>query len=318
MALLMPITEAPARSSPRAIVIVGGLGASKFYFAKFAGALSQAAGQRVITIELLHGVSLEAECDNVMRVLVRDSQRLAKGGNGNRVSIRSGDAASRTEVVSYDLLGFSTGCIVASSLSLMLREAEHPCVQIRMLILVNPAELLFRFSRNVLLAIMPDAARFPHVSARMELLPTGSLSVWACRWAIFVAAGIWNSSIYFLGSALTARIYYHLHARHVNEPTADELSRLAFRKRLQEIVVTATDCIIKPNLPLILRRLGEQGQRVFIVAGREDFYEHFSSRLAAELPNVTLHRLVGDHHVLYHHPISSASRVWGLMSRGNQ
>ena len=282
------------------ILVVGGFGASPGYFSAFAAALRAETGRAVLVLALRHGLSLEDECEHA----------LARACASGCLPPAAPPAPPPPAV----LLGFSTGCVVAAALA--ARYAHRlTCAQ---LILCNPADVMWRMSAPFLRALVPAApAPLARLARHLPLMRRGSGTwgegLWRALWPLLGAA--WGAAQQCMGPLRCARIYYHLHARHVNEPHAEELSALVFRTRLADLRTTVVECLVHASLAALLRQL--QGIRVFIVAGREDFYRHFSCHLAGALEHASLHRTRGDHHMLYHHPRECALRVAALL-RGRQ
>ena len=106
-----------------AIIFIGGFGASAAYSKDMCSALQRLTCRIVYNFPLVHGITLEDECIRVCEKLPDNTSF-------------------------YILIGFSTGCVVATKLSV-----EYLCIE--QLILVNPAEVLTRIDQNVLDSLIP-------------------------------------------------------------------------------------------------------------------------------------------------------------------
>lgn len=258
------------------IIFIGGFGASTYYSQKMCLKLQQYTSRKVYNISLTHGLTLAEEVKAVLEVIHdKDS--------------------------TYILMGFSTGCLVAMTLSKILRTEK--------LILVNPAEVLTRLNLNLLDSIVPDQDNDRNVYTFKPILKRTGLSVLSWKVIIFLFEWIWFIAMIFIGSKKLSELYYHYQARHVNEPRADEFELCLFKpgRRFKELIITLVECILKPSLIDLIRKTN---RRIYIVQGNKDFlYIPYVTLIYNSFLHVTLHRTTGDHHMIYHHPIETAQRI---------
>jgi hypothetical protein len=122
---------------------------------------------------------------------------------------------------------------------------------------------------------------------------------------------IWWGCKKIMGPPLLAKIYYHYIGKPANEPDADELTNFCFQQDLANLRKTIIECIIKPCL---YEKIQEYGRHIHIVEGFDDeTYIPYTRLLFQQNPNVTLHRTLGDHHMIYHYPIETARKISSLI-----
>jgi pimeloyl-ACP methyl ester carboxylesterase len=198
-------------------------------------------------------------------------------------------------------MGFSTGCLVAMTLSKI--------ILVEKVILINPAEVLTRLNLNLLDSIVNDSDKDRNIYTFKPILKRTGLSTiqWKIIW--FLLQWIWFFAMTFIGSKKLSKLYYYYQARHVNEPRADELEKLLFKpgRRFNELITTLVECILKPSLIDLIRNTN---RRIYIVQGNRDYlYIPYVNLIYQSFLNVTLHRTIGDHHMIYHHPNETAQRI---------
>jgi len=264
------------------IIFVSGFGASSDYAKPMCKELQRLTSRIVYNRCLLHGSTLDEECHDLLASCHIDPCE------------------------TYILIGFSTGCLVAMSLTKYLKTDR--------VILVNPAEVLTRMTlpfveslvdKNVLASHKNTATYLPIWQTSSPKNP-----FWFLFWIGFwhVADFLWWICNTIMGPKMMSRIYYFNIGKKVNEPFATELEKLLFQKpRLNILRKTIVECILKPSL---YEKIREYGERVHIISGYNDeLYKPYVSILFQQNANVTLHRTVGDHHMIYHYPIETAQRI---------
>jgi len=267
------------------IVFVGGFGASAHYSKKMCEALQNFSCRKVYNIPLHHGYTLAEECAYVLEQIKDDVSP------------------------SFILMGFSTGCLIAMTLT------KH--VQTEQVILCNPAEVLTRLNLTAVKSMVDERSLVEHRNIATykpiwERFSANNYSVSLWKGVLWTAGWIWWGGKMLLGPSRLAKLYYHYVAQHVNEPRADELERLLFQQeKIGHLLTTLVECILKPSLFHMLR---EYRGRVHIVEGLEDLlYVPYVKLLFYQNKSVTWHRTCGDHHMIYHHPITTAQKISTLI-----
>jgi hypothetical protein len=124
---------------------------------------------------------------------------------------------------------------------------------------------------------------------------------------IFVILWLWCICRILIGPKIMAKIYYNLVARWCNEPLAEDLEESIFGRNLEDLLKTIIECIVKPSL---FEKIKEYKNRVRMLVGyNDDLYHPYTRLLLERNANVTLHRTIGDHHMIYHHPRATALKV---------
>lgn len=237
--------------------------------------------RKVYNFSLLHGCTLEEECSHIVSKL-REQSLYAHP---------------------YILMGFSTGCLVVMRLSEMITTQQ--------VILLNPAEVLTRLNLNILESMVhpKEWGGNENISTYLPMLRRSGFSViqWKVLWSVFTC--IWWLALTLFGSSRVANFYYNVFGHGFHEPRADELERLLFapRRRLHDLRKTLIECILKPSLQSFIRRAD---RTIYIVEGDVDLlYIPYVKQLYHHNKNVIFHRTVGDHHMIYHHPLETAQKL---------
>ncbi len=265
------------------IVFVGGFGASTKYAEPMCLELQRLCQKRVYNFQLRHGLSLEEECRAVVAKLEAMDEAYA--------------------VNSYTVMGFSTGCLVAMRLSEVL-DTEG-------VVLINPAELLTRMNLNLLESLIApsEIAKARNVSTYAPMLRRSGYSAytWRLLWLYFGV--MFRLALLVFGSKRISEYYFKNFGSGWHEPRPDELQRLIFapNRRLQDLLTTLTECLLKPSLYEAILR----AQRtVHIVEGEGDLlYIPYVRVLLQACSNTQFHRTIGDHHMIYHHPVETAHKL---------
>ena len=263
------------------VVFVGGFGASTNYAERMCVELQRLLSRKVYNFSLLHGCTLEEECAHII------SKLQGKGLSSHP----------------YILMGFSTGCLVVMRLS--------ETISTQQVILLNPAEVLTRLNLNILESLVhpEDWDRNENISTYLPMLQRSGYSVtqWKVLWSVFTC--VWWLALTLLGSSRVAKLYYKHFGHGFHEPRADELERLLFapRRRLNDLRETLIECILKPSLQSLIRRAD---RTINIVEGDVDLlYIPYVRQLYHLNKNVLFHRTIGDHHMIYHHPVETAQKL---------
>ena len=263
------------------IIFVGGFGASVKYSEAMCMNLQRLTLRKVHNFSLCHGLTIEEECQAVLNALPNTSS-------------------------SYVMMGFSTGCLIAMSLSRQLNTEQ--------IILINPAEVLTRLNRNTLDFLVGgrvesdrNIATFVPIMKREGYSPSTLSNIW------FVVKWVWWAAMLLIGKKRIAEWYYVKFAKGFNEPRADELQRIVFSSRpIDDLKKTLVECILKPSLQ---KMIAERDHRVFIVQGYDDLlYIPYVRAIYDRYKNVTLHRTPGDHHMIYHHPGTVSQKIAALIA----
>ena len=265
------------------IVFIGGFGASSRYAEAMCFELQRLSQKRVFNFQLQHGLTLEEEC---------------------RVIVAKLKAMDETfPVNSYTIIGFSTGCLVAMRLSEILN-AEG-------VVLINPAELLTRMNLNLLESLIApaDISNSRNVATYAPMLRRSGYSQfsWRLLWLYFGL--MFRFALFVFGSRRISEYYFKNFGSRWHEPRPDELQRLIFSpdRRLQDLLITLTECLLMPSLYEMIVR----AQRtVHIVEGEADLlYIPYIKVLTETCLNTLFHRTIGDHHMIYHHPVETAQKI---------
>lgn len=271
------------------ILFISGFGASPDYSKTMCQELQRLTQYKVHNMNLHHGFTLEEECRHVLS------------------KIRPSGSAK------YIIIGFSTGCLIAMSLTKFLPTDR--------VILCNPAEILTRLNysfANSLIDLETSAKMHRNLVSYRPIWDKLSkktskifIRIWKNIWPL--ADLLWGCAIRILGPEYVAKIYYHFIARHVNEPAANEMAKLAFRQNLTDLRKTIIECILKPSL---FEKIQGFDKSVHILEGMDDdIYVPYVKLLFDNNKNVSLHRTFGDHHMIYHHPISVANKLSSIIPR---
>lgn len=274
------------------LVIIGGFGSPASYFECVRRTLKQN-HQPVIIIPLLHlsddvaNLTLEAQMNRVLSIL---TSRLGKGP------------------LCIHIAGFSTGALVCAHLA-----NTHPDI-VRKILLINPASCFFRLNEKSLATFCPDNAKYPHAQllGHVHFADTDTLSMIAdyesaAQW-IFWAT---NRQKYL--RRVLAWAYYHAYGKSVFEPLSQ--MELIFRTPLVNLKALVSECIIKPNIWKIMCDLQTKGIHVDIMVGKDDFYMPFSLLIGEAFPkNVRVHRVRGEHHILFNDPSLAAAKIMAIVS----
>ena len=270
------------------VVFVAGFGASPYYSEQMCRETQRLTSRKVHNLSLKHGLTLEEECNFLIGEL------------------------NKLDVVRVDrpliLMGFSTGCVVVMRLSVSIPTAQ--------VILINPAELLTRLNLNLLESFV-DPKEFQYhrnISSYLPILRRVGYSaiVWKLVWS-FIGVVFWIL-LSVWGSSNVARFYYKNFGEGFHEPRADELEKLLFKpgRRFDDLTRTLMECIVKPSLH---EMISNSSMKVHIVEGYSDLlYIPYTNLLFEANPNVILHKTIGDHHMIYHHPIETAQKLSSIIT----
>ena len=268
------------------IIFVGGFGGSSDYSKPMCIELQKITQKIVYNFNLQHGCTLEEECKYILSNI--------------NININK----SQPVIV----IGFSTGCLIAMELT--------KYVNIKTVVLCNPAEVVTRLNYPCMESLLDNSPKTRNISTFLPIWQpqrTNRFSIILYKTLWKYIDQIWWLGKYFLGADKMSRIYYYLVARHVNEPRADELSKLLFQKNMKELRKTVTECLVKPSLIEKIRNF--QG-KIHIVQGFNDtLYIPYGNLLFYNNKNVLLHRTNGDHHMIYHHPKITAERIASIIPK---
>jgi len=259
------------------ILFIGGFGGSKYYSHQMCCELQRLACCKVHNIPLHHGYTLEEECNYALDYLGKCDRPI--------------------------LMGFSTGCVVAIELANRI----HPS----RVILINPAEVLTRMNGNVAKSMIADIHRYHNIATYMQVWKSSFFQtlLWKGLWC--VVDSVWWIGCKCIGSYWMAQLYYHYVGKHVNEPRPDELNRCLFQHPFSHLRKTIVECLIKPSLH---EKIQKYPGKIDVLVGMEDFtYAPYVRLLCDRYKHILLHRMSGDHHMIYHHPRLTAYRVYGLI-----
>jgi len=271
------------------IIFVGGFGASFDYSKTMCQELQRIIQYKVYNMNLHHGFTLEEECQHILSGITHKSSK-------------------------YIIIGFSTGCLIAMTLASLL-PTEH-------IILCNPAEILTRLNYpfvNSLIDLDRCSTKYQNIETYRPMWDKSSkkkgniyIKLLKNMWPI--VDYVWYYAIRIIGSEKMASIYHYFIARHVNEPNADELTKVVFRKKMPDLRKTIVECILKPSL---FEKIRIFDKKVHILQGIDDIiYTPYVKSLFYNNKNVILHRTHGDHHMIYHHPIMIANKLSNIIPQG--
>jgi len=265
------------------IIIVSGFGASPKYTEPLAKYLQYYTQCIVHNFSLIHGVKFEIEVDKIVDFINKKT---------NKPII---------------LIGFSTGCNIVIGVSHI--------INVKRLILINPAELLTRLPYEIVRVATYDTDP-SHIKLYKPFIKKSSLTT--LSWSIILSNAFVTLNLlsFILGKERMAEIYYACQGKWVNEPRPDELVRLAFTKKSNELFNTIRYCLLSQNTNELIRNTSSP---IHIFVGMKDSYIHLSRHIFNNFDNnnnkITINKLIGDHHTLYHFPKENARTISDYICR---
>jgi Na+/phosphate symporter len=131
-------------------------------------------------------------------------------------------------------------------------------------------------------------------------------------WKFFWKFMSWSRWIVIklVGSKNVASFYYKYFGKHFNEPHVSELSRALFSldRNFNHMLKTIVECLVKPNLYDLINR--SKINKIHIIQGNNDkLYIPYGNALHNYNKKILYHSMNGSHHMVYHNPIETATKI---------
>jgi surfactin synthase thioesterase subunit len=234
---------------------------------------------------------------------------------------------------SYIIIGFSVGCSIALEL----------CSYINVLkvILCNPLNIDNQFSPEFLDAIYPERNKeekekekeeeeeelyfltefynsicdftnlYLGITYETDDMIDAPYNFWIP--IIWIFKMTWNFLLQWNAIWILSRIYYECYGKMNCEIDYNGLVTKSdiFSIRFEDFLLTIREFVIKPNLYNLIDKCECP---VDILVGNNDLYLEFTKTLRKENDKkTTLYYMIGDHHILYNSPVTSADFIEELL-----
>lgn len=272
------------------IIYIGGFAATKNYSQSMCKELQKITNCKVYNFAIHHGLTLNEECYKIFLFLKENDLIFMKKP--------------------YILIGFSTGCLIATQLS------EY--IPTKSIILINPAELLTRMNKSLLYSLIPpnECVYYSNINSYFSIFNKKVHKFYINSWKFFWKCMSWSHwlVIKFFGSKNVASFYYNYFGKKNNEPRADELMHSLFSstRKFTDMLKTLVECLVKPNLYDLINR--SKINKIHIIQGKKDYlYIPYGNILFNYNKKILYHNTIGNHHMIYYYPIETARKISAVL-----